>query len=72
MHGLMPNKYSFFSYEQGMRASLGQDLSGLREQQNQINQSLGDIMDSIDNNTEEPKYETSLFHKNMQEAIFRS
>ena len=55
-----------------MRASLGQDLSGLREQQNQINQSLGDIMDSIDNNTEEPKYETSLFHKNMEEAIFRS
>ena len=38
-----------------MRASLGQDLSGLREQQNQINHSLGDIMDSIDNNTEEPK-----------------
>ena len=42
-------------YEQGMRASLGQDLSGLREQQNQINQNLGDIMDSIENHTEEPK-----------------
>ena len=38
-----------------MRASLGQDLSGLREQQNQINQNLGDIMDSIENHTEEPK-----------------
>ena len=38
-----------------MRASLGQDLSGLREQQNQINQNLGDIMDSIENQTEEPK-----------------
>lgn len=38
-----------------MRASLGKDLSSLREQQNQINQSLGDIMDSIDNHMEEPK-----------------
>lgn len=44
-----------FSYEQGLRASLGQDLSSLREQQNQINESLGDIMDSIDNQIEEPK-----------------
>lgn len=42
-------------YEQGMRASLGQDLSSLREQQNQINTSLGDMMDSIDNQMEEPK-----------------
>jgi hypothetical protein len=38
-----------------MRASLGQDLSSLREQQNNINESLGEIMDSIDNQIEEPK-----------------
>lgn len=44
-----------FSYEQGMRASLGQDLSNLREQQNNINESLGEIMDAIDNQVEEPK-----------------
>ncbi|XP_052243080.1 uncharacterized protein LOC127853002 [Dreissena polymorpha] len=42
-------------YEQGMRASLGQDLSSLREQQNRINASLGDIMDNIDTHMEDPK-----------------
>jgi len=45
----------FYRYEQGLRANLGQDLSSLREQQNHINESLGDIMDSIDNEMEEPK-----------------
>ncbi|KAH3728004.1 hypothetical protein DPMN_053950 [Dreissena polymorpha] len=39
-----------------MRASLGQDLSSLREQQNRINASLGDIMDNIDTHMEDPKY----------------
>jgi hypothetical protein len=45
-----------------MRASLGQDLSSLREQQNNINESLGEIMDSIDNQIEEPKL-VSLYVK---------
>ena len=38
-----------------MRASLGKDLAGLREQQNHINESIGEVMDSIDNQMEEPK-----------------
>jgi len=42
-------------YEQGLRAHLGQDLSSLREQQNHINESLGEIMDSIDSQMDEPK-----------------
>ncbi|XP_060596694.1 inositol 1,4,5-triphosphate receptor associated 1-like isoform X2 [Ruditapes philippinarum] len=56
-------------YEQGMRASLGQDLSSLREQQNNINESLGEIMDSIDNQIEEPKSLKELLTERFHEAV---
>ncbi|KAL4233553.1 mrvi1 protein [Mactra antiquata] len=56
-------------YEQGLRASLGQDLSSLREQQNHINESLGDIMDSIDNQTEEPKSLKEILTEHLNEKI---
>ncbi|KAK3593867.1 hypothetical protein CHS0354_011471 [Potamilus streckersoni] len=35
-------------YEQGLRANLGKDLTDLREQQNHINHSLGEVMDTLD------------------------
>ncbi|KAL3882484.1 hypothetical protein ACJMK2_028821 [Sinanodonta woodiana] len=42
-------------YEQGLRASLGKDLTDLREQQNHINHSLGEVMDTLDNQMTDQK-----------------
>ncbi|XP_052811865.1 uncharacterized protein LOC128239309 isoform X2 [Mya arenaria] len=56
-------------YEQGLRANLGQDLSSLREQQNNINESLGEIMDSIDSQMEEPKSLREIFVEKFNETV---